>query len=69
VYKDGVNISQSTRADIFQRKAEDLGVWRDVVATGRVTDEELAALVSNALVYVNLSLYEGFGLDRSKLCR
>jgi len=61
VYKDGVNISQSTRADIFQRKAEELGVWLDVIATGRITDEELAALTSNALVYVNLSLYEGFG--------
>lgn len=42
--------------------AEGLGVGGDVIVTGMISDDELAALYSRATVVVHPSRYEGFGL-------
>ncbi len=39
-----------------------LGLYRDVIFTGYVSDEHLPLIYNNALVFVYPSLYEGFGL-------
>jgi glycosyltransferase involved in cell wall biosynthesis len=52
---------QSKRAVDFMEYAKNTGVWGFVVAVGKVSEEELAALTSKAKIYLNLSLYEGFG--------
>jgi len=45
-----------------ERKAEDLGVTKDVLFIGYVEDQDLAALYQNALTFVFVSIYEGFGI-------
>ena len=46
----------------YVREADDLGVARQVVFTGFVSEEELVALYNGAEALVYPSLYEGFGL-------
>lgn len=48
--------------DYVRRIAADLGIGDDIVLTGLVTDEELAALYNGATLLVHPSRYEGFGL-------
>lgn len=38
-----------------------LGIERDIIFTGFVSDEELEVLYSKAVFFITLSLYEGFG--------
>jgi len=47
---------------IVMEKARELGVADSVIATGVVTDGELASLYSGAAVFAFCSLYEGFGI-------
>lgn len=47
---------------IVMDKVKELGLAHDFIATGLVTDEELAALYSGASVFAFPSLYEGFGI-------
>jgi glycosyltransferase involved in cell wall biosynthesis len=54
-------IAVCERSAKFVQTAEKLDIQHKIVPTGHVTDEELAALASQALAYINLSLYEGFG--------
>lgn len=49
------------RSERFMKLANELGVSNHVVTVGRVSEEELALLVKNALAYINMSGYEGFG--------
>lgn len=44
------------------RQVEELGLERQVVLTGYVTEEDLPTLLSGARLFVLPSLYEGFGL-------
>lgn len=46
----------------IRRLSAELGVARDVVFTGYVTDDELGALYKHAMLYVFPSFEEGFGL-------
>lgn len=46
--------------DIF-KKVKQLGLEREVIFTGYVTDEELETLYKNTKLFVFPSLYEGFG--------
>jgi glycosyltransferase involved in cell wall biosynthesis len=47
----------------IQNQLANLGLTdKDVVVTGRVSDEELSALYSRATALVSPSFYEGFGL-------
>lgn len=48
--------------DYVCRIAADLGIGDDLILTGLVTDEELAALYNGATLLVHPSRYEGFGL-------
>ena len=50
------------RAVKFLTRAEELHIQGKIVPTGRISDVELAVLLRNALAYINLSSYEGFGL-------
>lgn len=45
----------------LQDLVQELGLQRQVVFTGRITDSDLCALYSAARVYACPSLYEGFG--------
>ena len=47
---------------IFAATAETPELSRRIIWTGRMPDEDLAALYSGALVFTYMSLYEGFGL-------
>lgn len=49
------------RADDLRSLAIELGVGDDVHMPGRVSDEQLAELYASAVVYVDPTLYEGFG--------
>ena len=55
------HLGQSERASL-EGLAENFGVADDIVLTGLVSDEELAALYNTATLLVHPSLYEGFGL-------
>ena len=46
----------------FERRVQELNIQQNVVRTGLLTDEELAALYRRATLFVFPSLYEGFGL-------
>lgn len=48
--------------DYVRQIAAGLGIQDDIVLTGLVTDDELAALYNGATVVVHPSRYEGFGL-------
>jgi glycosyltransferase involved in cell wall biosynthesis len=52
----------SREAELLGRMIARFGVADCVVATGRVSDEELAALYNAAVLAVHPSRYEGFGL-------
>ncbi|MBC7232437.1 MAG: glycosyltransferase family 4 protein [Chloroflexi bacterium] len=45
-----------------RRVAHELGIERKVIFTGWVAEEDKPALYSGALIFVFLSIYEGFGL-------
>lgn len=49
------------RAAALERLRDDHGLGADVVFTGRLTDDDLLARYRGAAVYVDASLYEGFG--------
>jgi glycosyltransferase involved in cell wall biosynthesis len=53
---------QSARGTDLRSLAESLGVGRQVVFLGFVSDAELAAVYSGARAFVFPSLYEGFGI-------
>ena len=46
----------------LEDEVEELGLEGNVVFTGFVTEEDLPALYSGAAAFLNVSLYEGFGL-------
>jgi glycosyltransferase involved in cell wall biosynthesis len=46
----------------LERSLEQLGLQQAVVRTGYIDDQDLTMLYSGALLYVQPSLYEGFGL-------
>lgn len=48
--------------DEILEKSKKLGIEKQVIFTGFVPDGELPALISGARVYVNPSLWEGFGI-------
>lgn len=47
---------------IFQEAHADPGLSHRFIFTGYIDDDDLASLYSNALAFVYMSLYEGFGL-------
>ncbi|MDO8487539.1 MAG: glycosyltransferase family 1 protein [Candidatus Curtissbacteria bacterium] len=48
--------------DEILKKSEVLGIEKKVIFTDFVPDEDLPALISGAKIYVNPSLWEGFGI-------
>lgn len=48
--------------DRLKKYVKELGAEKDIIFTGRVSDEELAELYKNAAIYAFPSLLEGFGL-------
>ncbi len=46
----------------FQTLCKEMGIEKNVIFAGRVSDRELKQLYQNALIYVFPSLCEGFGL-------
>lgn len=63
---DGVSLVLVGKMDYFferlRREADALGLSKNVVFTGYVSDEELASLYWHAMLYVFPSFEEGFGL-------
>lgn len=55
-------ISQDRQFPAFMKKRETLGLEKDVILGGFVTDEELLSLYASSDVFFFPSLYEGFGL-------
>jgi len=67
IIKEGQDIQlvlagvKSHHFDALRKKISDMNLDSEVIATGRVTEEEQVTLYSNARVFVMPSLYEGFG--------
>jgi len=55
-------IPKNAIAQKVLNKIRSLNIEKDVVTTGRISDFHLRILFFNAGCYINLSLYEGFGL-------
>ena len=55
--------------DTTYQKVKDLGLEKDVIFTGYVSDDHLPALYSGATLFAFPSLYEGFGIAaRESIC-
>ena len=53
---------QGWKSDTIPGTLQELGLQRDVIFTGYVSDEHLPLIYSNALMFVYPSFHEGFGL-------
>ena len=56
-------------SNLLWHMARELGIADDLVVTGPLTDEELAALYNRAMFVVHPSRYEGFGLPVAEAMR
>jgi glycosyltransferase involved in cell wall biosynthesis len=61
VYEDGKVTPVNERAEKFWSYAKQLGVADRVIPAGRISEDGLVVLFRFALLYLNLSGYEGFG--------
>lgn len=59
--KDGKFMAMNERAEALINKALELEIAARIVPTGRISEEEITILLSQAYAYINLSNYEGFG--------
>jgi glycosyltransferase involved in cell wall biosynthesis len=53
---------EPTRGESLRTLADELGIGRSVVFTGYLSDEALALVRRNAMIFAFPSLYEGFGI-------
>ncbi len=58
--KDGNIKARSSLGMNALRQMKKLGIFKNIITTDRVSDEDLEMILKNASAYINLSKYEGF---------